>query len=103
MHATTFPEAHECAAIHAAARFHPMTDPDHELPAIEVAGLVAFVYLDAGDRVVRVAVHLDTSDPRLLTPEGNVALEVVIGDTPVFRHPAPRAACTPSRVSVSGR
>ncbi|WP_344547388.1 hypothetical protein [Actinomadura fulvescens] len=62
-----------------------MTEPG-TLPCLQVAGIQVYLYLDADDHVVRVAVHLDTTDEELLASDGTVPIEVVVGDTIVMDH-----------------
>ena len=78
-----FPFAAEAEALNRAAVFHAADDDG---PAcIEVAGVLVFAYLDHGDGVVRVSVHLDSADPDyVVRPDGTVPLRVVVEDTVVL-------------------
>ncbi|GHC88507.1 hypothetical protein [Streptomyces flavofungini] len=80
-----FPDAETCAEANSSAVFHPMADPDDDgLPFVEVAGVLAFTYLDPAMECVRVSVRLDTTDEHLLRRDGAVPLTVEVGDTVVF-------------------
>ncbi|MFC0843443.1 hypothetical protein ACFH04_06805 [Streptomyces noboritoensis] len=80
-----FPGEEMCAEANSAAVFHPMTDRDDEgLPRLEVAKVLAFVYLEPDRRAVRVSVHLYATDELIVQPGGTVALLVEVGDSTVF-------------------
>ncbi|WP_409240497.1 hypothetical protein [Streptomyces sp. PA5.6] len=84
-----------CAEVNSSALFHPQASPDDEgLPCIEIAGILVFVYLDADREAVRVSIHLDTTDERLIRADGAVPLRVEIEDATVFdnRTPSPAPA-----------
>lgn len=70
-------------AFNHAARFLP-ADPEDptRLPCIEVAGVQVYAYIRDG--VLRVSVHLDTTDEALLRPDNTVATRVIVGDRTVF-------------------
>jgi hypothetical protein len=78
-----FPGASEADALNRAAVFH---SADDDGPAcIEVAGVLAFLYLDSEDGVVRISVHLDSADPEyVVRPDDTVPLRVVVEDTVVL-------------------
>ncbi|MEV1179106.1 hypothetical protein, partial [Nonomuraea sp. NPDC049784] len=78
-----FPDAAGCAQANREAIFHPMTEDD-TLPALETAGVLVFAYLDAAEKAVRVSVHLDTTDERLIRADATVPLRVMVGDAVVF-------------------
>lgn len=64
------------------ATFHPQTD-DNDLPCVEVDGVLVFAYLDHEAGAVRVSVHLDSAEDRLVRPDGTVPLRVEIEDAVV--------------------
>lgn len=73
-----FPDEQECRRANLAARFHPADlarDPGSK-PCMEVAGVVAFLYLDPKLRKVRYSIHLDSTDERLVRPDGTVPIQV---------------------------
>jgi hypothetical protein len=63
--------------------FHPQTD-DNDLPCVEVDGVLVFAYLDHDAGAVRVSVHLDTAEDRLVRPDGTVPLRVEVEDAVVL-------------------
>ncbi|WP_256256069.1 hypothetical protein [Streptomyces sp. MUSC 14] len=78
-------DAQTCAQANSAAVFHPQENPDDEgLPCIEIAGILVFAYLDADREAVRVSVHLDTPDQRLVQADGTVPIQVEVEDDTVF-------------------
>ncbi|MEU6511035.1 hypothetical protein [Streptomyces sp. NPDC046942] len=88
MHAArslSLPDPQACAQANSAAVFHPQEGPDDEgLPCIEIAGILVFAYLDADREAVRVSVHLDTTDQRLVRADGTVPIQVEVEDDTVF-------------------
>jgi len=74
--------------INAAAKFHPAHNED-ELPAIEVAGVLVFVYMDTSG-ALRVTVDTETADaaqfigtdeiPIRIKVNEDVAYDATIGD-----------------------
>ncbi|CAL9278552.1 hypothetical protein [Streptomyces sp. SudanB66_2053] len=85
------------AEANSAAVFHPMEGTDDEgLPCIEIAGVLAFAYLDADTRAVRVSVHLDTTDEQVLLADGTVPVQVDVEDATVFTRPPTSPAPTPT-------
>lgn len=74
--------------INRAATFHPSRNDD-ELPAIEVAGVMVFAYVDATG-TLRVSLDFDTADPDVFG-EGddgaalNVPVQVALSGQPVYR------------------
>ncbi|MFE1443941.1 hypothetical protein [Streptomyces sp. NPDC058739] len=77
--------------------FHPMAGPDDEgLPCIEIAGILVFAHLDPDLRAVRVTLHLDTPDHRLVFHGQRVPLHVEVEDTTLYSTstPAPAARAT---------
>lgn len=71
------------------ARFWPQAEHlvDGTRPAIEVAGLMVFVYIKHG--ALRVAVDLDETDERLTRGDGIVPLVISVQGTEVFRTTQP--------------
>ncbi|MFD4588305.1 hypothetical protein [Streptomyces sp. NPDC058434] len=97
-HDFRFPGAEVCAEVNSAAVFHPQGGPDGEgLPCVEVAGVLVFAYLDADMQAVRVSVHLDTADERLVQSEETVPLHVEVEDSTVFS-----AGIAPRRTTAEG-
>ncbi|MGW7365412.1 hypothetical protein ACWGI8_18710 [Streptomyces sp. NPDC054841] len=97
-HDFRFPCEEVCAEVNSAAVFHAQAGPDDEgLPCVEVAGVLVFAYLDAGMQAVRVSVHLDTTDERLIRPDETVPLHVEVGDSTVFS-----AGAAPVRAAAEG-
>lgn len=88
-----FPRAEYCAEMNSAAAFRATEG----LPCVEVAGVLVFVYLDADMRAVRVSVHLDSADERLIRPDETVPLHVMVGDTAVFS-----SGTAPARTAAAG-
>lgn len=72
----------EADAFNRAAVLLPQTD-DGTLPCVQVAGVQVYAYVDASG-VVRVAVHLDTTDSTLLDVAGLVPLVITVADTVVY-------------------
>ncbi|MEU0228225.1 hypothetical protein ABZ177_28300 [Streptomyces sp. NPDC006284] len=96
-HSLSLSDGRACAEANSAAVFHPMEGPEDEgLPCIEIAGVLVFAYLDADTRVVRVSVHLDTTDEQLLQADGTVPMQVDVGNTTVFAHPPASPTPTPT-------
>ncbi|MEU7688834.1 hypothetical protein, partial [Streptomyces spectabilis] len=74
-------ETEACAQANSAAVFYRQEEPgDEGLPCIEIVGVLVFVYLDADRRSLRVSVHLDTADDRLVGADGTVPMRVEVGD-----------------------
>ncbi|MCX5103446.1 hypothetical protein [Streptomyces sp. NBC_00439] len=65
------------------AAFHPQTD-DNDLPCVEVDGVLVFAYLDQEAGAMRVSVHLDSAEDRLVRPDGTVPLRVEVEDDVVL-------------------
>lgn len=63
------------------ARFLPQTDPD-TAPCIEVGGVQVYAFITEGE--LRISVHYDEADPRLLTDDDTVPTRVYLGDTEVY-------------------
>ncbi|MFE5189919.1 hypothetical protein [Streptomyces sp. NPDC056628] len=78
-----FPEREESEQANRDATFHRQTE-DNELPCVEVDGVPVFTYLDHKTSAVRVSVHLDSAEDRLVRPDGTVPLSVEVGDTVVL-------------------
>lgn len=57
---------------------------DDERPAMEVAGVLAFLYIDPETGKVRVSIDVDNAEDWLITPPETVPLTVTVGDTVVF-------------------
>ncbi|MEU8310330.1 hypothetical protein AB0C84_42850 [Actinomadura sp. NPDC048955] len=72
-----------CDRANRSAVFHPVRSED-ELPAIEVGGVLVFLYLDHDEEAVRVSIHLDTADGQLVRPDGTVPLQVHCEDGVIF-------------------
>ncbi|MGW3381935.1 hypothetical protein ACWDCO_17320 [Streptomyces albogriseolus] len=57
--------------LHQAARFWPVEAAGHDgedtLPALEMGGILVFVYFDSNAAESQVSIDLDTVDPRLVT------------------------------------
>ncbi|WP_455362339.1 hypothetical protein [Streptomyces sp. SYSU K21746] len=95
-HDFRFPCEEVCAEVNSADVFHPQVGPDGEgLPCVEVAGVLVFAYLDASMQAVRVSVHLDTTDERLIRSDATVPLHVEVGNSTVFS-----AGTTPVQVAA---
>jgi|GEM_PF-6371602 len=58
------------------AKFLPMTLPE-TLPCLEVAGVQVHAYIDQRG-TFRLSVHLDTTDPELITPRDTVPIQFAI-------------------------
>ena len=72
--------------LHRTARFWPARrDEPASLPALQVAGVLVFAYIDSEQAVLRVSVDLDTTHRALLRPEGTVPLHITVQGTTVFR------------------
>ena len=70
-----------CAA-NLATQVHPATfDTPH--PALQVAGVLVFAYIDRHGRL-RVSVHLDETEPWLFAGDGTVPTRITVEDTDVF-------------------
>lgn len=74
--------------INRAARFHPTTNND-ELPAIEVAGVLVFAYVDAAG-TLRVSLDFDTADPDVFGEDTDgaslpVPVQVALSGQTVYR------------------
>ncbi|WP_331733220.1 hypothetical protein OG948_60425 (plasmid) [Embleya sp. NBC_00888] len=74
-----FPDEDACEQANRDAIFHPQTDADG-LPCVEIDGVLVFAYLDHEAGAVRVSVHLDSAQDRLLRPDGSVPLRVEVED-----------------------
>jgi hypothetical protein len=74
--------------FHRTARFWPARrDEPGTLPALQVAGVVVFAYLDL-DRdgvTLRISVDLDTVHRALLRPDRTVPMHVTVQGDTVFR------------------
>ncbi|MGW4720853.1 hypothetical protein [Nocardia sp. NPDC004260] len=85
-----------------AAEFHPQTS-DETRPCIEVAGVLVFTYID-DNGVVRVSVHLDTTDAAVHDIRGLVPIRIVLEDSVVFdseQDPTPHTA-TSTDIAFNG-
>ncbi|MFI5864588.1 hypothetical protein [Streptomyces sp. NPDC051546] len=78
--------------LHRAARFWPVedtgSDGEDTLPAMEMGGVLVFVYLDAESSELRVSVDLDTVDQRLIRhddPDETVPMHITVQGDTVFR------------------
>jgi hypothetical protein len=70
------------------ARFWPMTrDEPASLPALQVAGVWTFAYLDERTKKFRVSIHLEDAHRALVSSRKTVPLRVDVGDTTVFDGP----------------
>ncbi|MEU2769890.1 hypothetical protein ABZ628_24500 [Streptomyces diastaticus] len=77
-----FPNAVTAEGLNRGAVYYAADDAGPS--CIEVAGVLVFGYVDAGDGVVRVSVHTDSADPEhVVRPDGSVPLRVVVEDTVV--------------------
>ena len=71
--------------FHRTARFWPARrDEPASLPALQVAGVLVFVYLD-DHAAVCVSVDLDTAHRVLVRPDHTVPLHITVQGTTVFR------------------
>jgi len=69
-------------AANLATQVHPATfDTPH--PALQVAGVLVFAYIDRHGRL-RVSVHLDETKPWLFASDGTVPTRITVEDTDVF-------------------
>lgn len=80
---STFPNAETCHELNLNAVLYPVSSED-DTPCIQVAGIQAYLYLDAESKKVRVAIDLGGTQPWVVRPDGTVPLEVVVGNTVVF-------------------
>ncbi|MFF9690439.1 hypothetical protein [Streptomyces sp. NPDC014623] len=72
--------------FHRSARFwHVKRGEPDSLPALQVAGVLVFVYIDRQHGTVRVSVDLDTAHRSLLRPDDRVPLEISVQGHTVFR------------------
>ncbi len=72
-------------AAHAAAVAHPFQGGETEaLPAVEVAGILVFAYLDPHCKALRVSVDLDTVDAWLLNAAECVPMLITVNGDDVF-------------------
>lgn len=78
--------------LHRAARFWPVEatgfDGEDTLPALELGGVLVFVYLDSGFAELRVSVDLGTVDQRLVRhddPDETVPMHITVQGGTVFR------------------
>lgn len=78
-----FPDEDACEQANRGATFHPQTD-DNDLPCGEVDGVLVFAYLDHDAGAVRVSVHLESAEDRLVRPDGTVPLRVDVEDCVVL-------------------
>nr|WP_239085447.1 hypothetical protein [Streptomyces halstedii] len=78
-----FPDEDASEQANRGATFHPQTD-DNDLPWVEVDGVLVFAYLDTDAGAVRVSVHLDSAEDRLVRPDGTVPLRVEVEDAVVL-------------------
>ncbi|MGW0881304.1 hypothetical protein [Streptomyces sp. NPDC002671] len=78
-----FPDEEASEQANRGAIFHPQTD-DNDLPCVEVDGVLVFAYLDHEAGAVRVSVHLDSAEDRLVRPDGTVPLRVEVEDAVVL-------------------
>lgn len=85
-----FPDEDACERANRDAVFHPRIDAAG-LPCVEIDGVLVFVYLDHEAGAVRVSVHLDSAQDRLLRPDGSVPLRVEVEDDVVLDNRAGRA------------
>lgn len=90
-------------AVNEAAVFHPFAvhgDGTQALPAVEVAGVLVFAYVEGGR--LRVSVDLDTADqpggPFTAVPgrEDEVPMVITVQGTPVFSAGPPSPGLGPS-------
>ncbi|GAB3977369.1 hypothetical protein GCM10029978_066890 [Actinoallomurus acanthiterrae] len=77
-----FPDEDASEQANRDTTFHPQTDD--ALPSVEVDGVLVFAYLDHEAGAVRVSVHLDSAEDRLVRPDGTVPLRVEVEDTVVL-------------------
>lgn len=86
---TPLPLHHE---LHRAARFWPTEAAGHDgedtLPALQLGGILVFVYLDSESAELRVSIDLDTVDQRLVRhddPDETVPMHITVQGGTVFR------------------
>ncbi|MFB7918941.1 hypothetical protein [Streptomyces sp. NPDC056061] len=72
-----FPDEDASEQANRDVTFHPQTD-DNDLPCVEVDGVLVFAYLDHETGAVRVSVHLDSAEDRLVRPDSTVPLRVEV-------------------------
>lgn len=85
-----FPDKGACEQANRDATFRPQTHEDG-LPWIEIDGFLVFAYLDHKGGTVRISVHLDSPDERLIQPDGTVPLRVMVEDEVVYESSAENA------------
>ncbi|MFE3166721.1 hypothetical protein [Streptomyces sp. NPDC059224] len=78
-----FPDEDASEQANRDATFHPQTDLN-DLPCVEVDGVLVFAYLDHEASAVRISVHLDSAEDRLVRPDGSVPLRVEVEDDVVL-------------------
>lgn len=78
-----FPDEDASEQANRDAIFHPQTD-DNDLPYVEVDGVLVFAYLDHEAGAVRISVHLDSAEDRLVRADGTVPLRVEVEDAVVL-------------------
>ncbi|MFJ5071273.1 hypothetical protein ACIQC7_33130 [Kitasatospora sp. NPDC088556] len=78
-----FPDKDASEQANRDATFHPQID-NNGLPCVEVDGVLVFAYLDHDAGTVRVSVHLDSAEDRLVRPDGTVPLRVEVEDAVVL-------------------
>ena len=81
-------------AANMGARFLPQRNDD-ELPAIDVAGVLASVYVKDGE--LHVGIDLDTADPAIYRIYGDqqIPLHITVQGSPVFEATDPATSASP--------
>ncbi|MFD8078995.1 hypothetical protein ACFV3E_40850 [Streptomyces sp. NPDC059718] len=71
--------------LHRMARFWPADRAEPgSLPALQVAGVLVFAYVDSDGRTLRVSVDLDTTHPALVR-NGKIPMHVTVQGTTVYQ------------------
>ncbi|WP_329046887.1 MULTISPECIES: hypothetical protein [unclassified Streptomyces] len=72
--------------FHRSARFWNVKRGEHDsLPALQVAGVLVFVYIDRERGTLCVSVGMDTAHRALLRADDCVPLEITVQGRTVFR------------------
>lgn len=71
------------AEANRAAVLHPQTEPD-ALPCLDVAGVLAFLYLEPDHRALRLSLDLDTAPEWLQRQDSTIPVRITINGVEVF-------------------
>lgn len=77
-------DAEYCARQTRRAAFLAPSSDLEELPCIEVAGVQAYLYLDAESGQVRVSVHLDDAAAEIRNPDATVPVRITVNGHAVY-------------------